>query len=209
MVTPMRVCRKRSSVAWTPVLRSPRSLSKFALGSPSCIAFVTLLPRSSISLASIAMTKVGSAAREVGHVRTSIQFIAGCGGIRDSENLGHSWCRCRCRWRLCVRLVRAFDCSQEAVYSKALGNASLGLWELTAERRQSRNRQVRPPASRYLFVAQPTSLLLGLRPQRINKWPRTRHQAARRTLLEMARAACHTTSDCDAIYARRWRGSGR
>jgi hypothetical protein len=59
MVTPMRVCRKRSSVAWTPVLRSPRSLSRDALGSLSSIAFVMDLPRSSISLASMAMTTVG------------------------------------------------------------------------------------------------------------------------------------------------------
>jgi hypothetical protein len=62
MVTPMRVCRKRSSVAWTPVLRSPRSLSNDALGSLSSIAFVMDLPRSSISLASMVMTKVGSSA---------------------------------------------------------------------------------------------------------------------------------------------------
>jgi hypothetical protein len=58
MVTPILVWRRRSSVART-LLRSPNSLRKEALGSSAAMAFAMALPRSSISLTSMAGNACG------------------------------------------------------------------------------------------------------------------------------------------------------
>jgi hypothetical protein len=102
IVTPIRVCRKRSSVAWTPVLRSPRSLSREELGSLSCMALVIALPRSSISLASMAMVKVGMMGEGAWSCGMIVCMVYGAYGmVCDSGGLG-----------------RAVDVSGDGVYGR-------------------------------------------------------------------------------------------